>query len=691
MFNQQYNINSTQESNSRESPYWPQLIDTHCLWLAWQKVRTNQGGAGGDGMTVTSFERSAEARLERLAADLSSGRYRPGPFRRVVVPKRHGGERVLAIPCVVDRVAQTSVALLISPRLEAGFHPASFAYRPGRGVAQAVQAVLRYRREGYRWAAEGDVEHCFDEIPHAMILDRLEAGIGDARLTDLVALWLGAFAPEGVGIPQGSPLSPLLCNLHLDAVDVAMDGSGVRLVRYADDFVMLTRTEARAKSALEDMAARLRLHGLSLNPDKSCIVSADHALRFLGHVFIRSLAYKEVEAEDELAVPPDAPPEEVLAQWQQLSLQEQTEVQDAIDPRPTRRRTLYLMEPGALLSVRNHSFLALGPEELDEEGKPQRSGRAIEHAKRIDRIEIGPRASADWAALGLAAAEGIPVAIVDGWGATSAWMTGPADMRGHRIIAQARFLADPERQERLTMAIVRGRVRNQHLHLQRLNRSRHDADLAAGAVELKRLTQELPDRAPASRASGLEGNAARLYWPLYAKAIAGKFVFSWRDWHRDRRPPPDPVNASLGYLSALLERDVRVAVERAGLHPGMGALHVAREGADALIYDLMEGFRAALPEAILVTMIARSQLKPEMFVILDEYNASGNPIRRCRMEIEARRALIQGYESWLSRPIQSRRSGQRILWRALLEEEARAMADCLLGEAEGFTPYEIDY
>jgi CRISPR-associated protein Cas1 len=123
----------------------------------------------------------------------------------------------------------------------------------------------------------------------------------------------------------------------------------------------------------------------------------------------------------------------------------------------------------------------------------------------------------------------------------------------------------------------------------------------------------------------------------------------------------------------------------------MGALHSAREGADALIYDLMEGFRAALPEAILATMIARNQIRPDMFVIRAERDEKGQINPGCRMEITARRALIQGYESWLSRPVKSRRCGQRLLWRALMEEEARAIADYLLGEAEQFIPYEIDY
>ncbi len=678
------------EDNTQRGPFWSQLILPQNLWAGWQKVRTNHGGAGGDGISVDQFARAAPARIDRLAADLAAGRYVPGPFRRVAIPKKHGGERVLAIPCVIDRIVQTTVASLIGPLIDGQFHRASYAYRPGRGVTQAVQAVLRYRREGYRWAAEGDVEHCFEDIAHEPLLDRLDAVVRDPRLTDLVALWLGCYAPDGVGIPQGSPLSPLLCNLHLDVVDAAMDGSGVRLVRYADDFVILTKSENRASAALEQMAVRLRQRGLSLNPEKSRIVAADHALRFLGHVFIRSMAFKEVAADDDLPAPPDAPPEEVLAQWQQLTQNADAPEAADVDPRPSRRRTLYLMEPGAMLSGKHHSFVALGPEEVDAHGKGRRQGRAIEHANRIDRIEVGPHAAADWDAVRLAAAHDIPLAIVDGWGATTGWLVAPGDLRGRRILAQARFLADPAQQQSLAAAIVRGRIYNQQRLLNRLNRKNGDPALVQGVAAIKRLRERLPRLGTVDVVRGHEGNAARLYWPLYAKALPQKFAFDWKAWHRDRRPPPDAVNACLGYLAALLERDVRVAVERAGLHPGMGALHVARDGNDALVYDLMEGFRAALPEAILTTMIARSQLRPDMFVLIDEQEPSGGIVRKCRIELAGRRALIQAWESKMARPIESRRTSQKVSWRALLEEEARAMADLFTGAADSFQPYLID-
>lgn len=667
---------------------WDRVIAPQALWIAWQRVRANAGGAGGDGVRWQDFERGAWQRIERLSDQIASGHYAPGPYRPVAIPKKSGGERLLAIPCIADRVVQTSTAMALTQLLDPGFEPSSFAYRPGRGVAQAVQAVLRHRRDGYRWAAEGDIERCFDEIPHEPLLERLEAEAGDARLTDLVALWLSCFAPAGIGIPQGSPISPLLCNLHLDAIDEAMVGSGVRLVRYADDFVILAKSAGRAEAALGEMEQLLRGHGLALNPDKSRIVAAEQALRFLGHVFVRSMAWKEVEAEaDVLPAPPDAPPEEVLAQWAGQATVASDADDELPDPRPSRRRPLFLVEPGALLTVRNHSFVVEGPPTFDPDtGEPKREGHLVEHAVRIDRIEIGPGAEADWKALQLAAACDIPLAMVDGWGATAGWLTGPGDLRGARVLAQARWLADDVHRNALAAAVVRGRVRNQWKILRRLNRARKDERLAKAAVVLRRIQMRLPKDVPAAQALGYEGAAGAQYWPAIGYCIPAAFGFAGL---RERRPPPDPVNAALGYLYALLERDIRVAIERAGLHPGMGALHIDRDGDGALVYDLMEAFRAPVSETILTTLIGRKALRAEMFTAGAGLPDGGRAA--CRIELAGRRALIQGHESWLARPIRSRRSGKDVLWRALFDEEARALADLFTGQAQAFIPYEIDF
>ena len=672
-----------EQFSKQEFGLWGQMVASGGLWEGWQRVRQNAGGAGGDGITVPAFERTAGARLESLRAQLLSGHYRPGPMRHVEIPKKHGGTRPLDIPCVADRVVQTAAAMLLVPVLDPHFADASFAYRPHRGVGQAVQRVLRLRRDGYRWTAEGDVSHCFEEIPHDMLLASLHTACGDERMVDLVALWLETFSPSGIGIPQGSPISPLLCNLHLDAVDDAISGHGVRIVRFADDFVLLTKSEAEAEGALEKMAALLRACGLSLNPDKTHIRAFDQSLRFLGHVFTRGMAWKEVALEDEEPAFPDAPPEELLARYE-MPVADPV-LRDAGEERTAARQILYVIEKGCRLSIRNEAFVV--------EGKASTPGAAAEgrlmvHATRLDRIEIGPGSEAEWDALALAAAHGVPVAMADGWGQTMGWFSGNRDLRARRVMDQARHLADPARADKIALAIARGRIRNQRNMLRRLNAERKNPDIADACVKLGRIIKALPDECRAETARGHEGYAGALYWPAFVHIFDAGFGYQGL---RERRPPPDPINACLGYLFALLERDIRVAVERAGLHPGMGAMHAPRDNGDALVYDLMEAFRASVSESILTTLCGRRAILPDMFVIADYIDEAGNHAPQCRMERAAKKALIQGHENWLSRTIQSKRTGKYILWRALFEEEARALSAVFAGEASSFVPYELDY
>jgi CRISPR-associated protein Cas1 len=672
--------------STQDGSLWDRLIVPGGLWAGWMRVRSNAGCAGGDGVSVRAFERNAPRRLDSLTRALVTGHYRPGPMRHIELPKKSGGSRPLDIPCVADRVVQTSAAMLLTSVIDPLLEPESYAYRPGRGVAQAVAAVLRARRDGYRWTAQGDVEHCFEEIPHTPLLETLERVCADARLTDLVALWLESHAPRGVGIPQGSPISPILCNLHLDAVDQAISGHGVRLVRFADDFVLMTRTATEAESALERMSALLRQHGLGMNPDKVRIRAFDQSLRFLGHVFARGMAWKEVTLDDPPALP-DAPTDSQLDAFALPPPDAGNGKEKTIegDAGAFRRSTvLYLVETSARLMVRNESFVAAAPGPDGEPAAP----RLQVHAARLDRIEIGPGAEADWDALKLAAAHDVPIAQTDGWGRTLGWWSGNRDPQARRTMAQARYLAVPARADALARTLALGRVRNQRLMLRRLNEKRKDADVAGACVSLKRVAARLGVSTDIATARGHEGSAGAIYWPAFAHVFDPAFGFAG---FRERRPPPDPINACLGYLYALLERDIRVAIQRAGLHPGLGSLHAARDGGDALVYDLMEAFRAAVSEAVLTTLTGRRAIRPDMFVMLDFIDPNGAHELECRIEIEGKKALIRGHESWLARPIKSRRTGKKILWRALFEEEARALGALFDGRAERFVPYEIDF
>ena len=301
---------STRRPSLKRKGWWrrPDLLakatTPEMLAAAWSRVRRNAGVAGADGVSCTAFEREARIRLARLRRDLVVGRYVPGPIRRVEIVKESGGTRPLAIPCVHDRIVQTAVALTLGSLLEPVMSEASFGYRPGLGVGDAVARIVELRRDSRGWVLESDVARFFETIPHPPLLDLIETRTDDPRLTELVALWLAQSSEAGRGLLQGSPLSPLLANLYLDEIDHPLDAPEARLVRYADDFVVLARRKAEAETARERAEALLGERGLALHPEKTRIACFEDGFWFLGHYFIRNLlVLRDLEHAPEAAPP----------------------------------------------------------------------------------------------------------------------------------------------------------------------------------------------------------------------------------------------------------------------------------------------------------------------------------------------------------------------------------------------------
>lgn len=254
------------------------------LAAAWAKVKANGGTAGGDDMTVPAFAQNAAHHLARLRQGLITGRYRPGPLRRVTIPKPGGGERGLAIPCVADRVVQTAAARCLGRLLDQRFSSDSYAYRPGRSVEEAVTRIAVLRRSGYVWTVDGDIRKFFDRVRHANVVRMLAARVTDRPFIALVRTWLGQTWEPGIGLPQGLPISPILANLALDGVDHDITAwPRCRWVRYADDFLLLCRSRQDAVDGLQRLHQRLRREGLELHPQKTRIVAPHEPLTFLGY------------------------------------------------------------------------------------------------------------------------------------------------------------------------------------------------------------------------------------------------------------------------------------------------------------------------------------------------------------------------------------------------------------------------
>ncbi len=279
---------------------WFRLIDKVYRWetlvAAWEKVQSNAGGSGVDGITVARFAKNCPNGLLDLKEQLERSTLQPKPVKRVWIPKAgSSGQRPLGIPTVRDRIVQTALRRVIEPIFEATFAEHSYGFRPGRGCRDALRRVQHLLDQGCTWVVDADLKSYFDTIPHGRLMARVEERIADGRVLALIQSYLKQGVMEGLsydeagedGTPQGAVISPLLANVYLNPLDHLLAGSGEEMVRYADDFVILCRSREQAEAALARVQAWVRENGLTLHPEKTRVIDATQpgGFDFLGYHF----------------------------------------------------------------------------------------------------------------------------------------------------------------------------------------------------------------------------------------------------------------------------------------------------------------------------------------------------------------------------------------------------------------------
>ena len=268
------------------------VLDDKNLFEAYKQVYKNKGASGVDGVTVDELGKYIYLHKEEIKEQIRKRKYKPSPVRRVYIPKENGDKRGLGIPTVVDRLIQQAIVQVLSPIYEEQFSETSYGFRPNRSCEKAIIKLLEYFNDGYTWIVDIDLQKFFDTVCHDKLISIIMKTIHDGELVSLIRKYLvsgvmenGIVSPTKVGTPQGGNLSPLLSNIMLNELDKEIEKRGLRFVRYADDCIIVVRSEKSANRVMENITKFIEKKlGLKVNVEKSK-VARPNQIKYLGYGF----------------------------------------------------------------------------------------------------------------------------------------------------------------------------------------------------------------------------------------------------------------------------------------------------------------------------------------------------------------------------------------------------------------------
>ncbi|MDQ7012136.1 MAG: CRISPR-associated endonuclease Cas1, partial [Mariprofundaceae bacterium] len=609
-----------------------------------------------------------------LAARLLRGEYRPPALNGFVHEDADGGLRPLAAPPFTDRVLQRAVHQTITPALDAIMADSSYGYRAGRSRFQVRDLIQMLYREGYRWVFESDIHSFFDTVSWKKLRVRLTALLGNRQLTDAVMAWMqapvsyrGSRIERDGGLPQGSPLSPVLANLMLDDFDHDLRDAGCKLIRFADDFVIVAKTRQAAMRGGELAEKALRDAGLMLNREKTRVVPFSQGFRFLGFLFVDGMAVecRPQRSEDAGRPPPQSWLARAMSPDSDESARDELLRGDApapVSPYENRGQMLvFCGEPAMLFTRGGRARIEREDECLFE--SPW---------SHLDGIVLFGRHHVTTPALFDALAHDVPIHLATGSGHYRGMVFNPrCASSGELWISQHRLFSDEGMALRAAISVVDARIRHMRETLRR-----RAADTRAALNAMNIALRETEGADSRKRLNGIEGNASKCYFQALRELVPEDYGFHGRV----RRPPTDPFNAllSLGYTHLYAHIDTLLRAE--SLLPEKGFYHQPRSGHAALASDLMEPFRHIV-ERCALSMVQRGRLG------VDDFSMQGE--KGCRMTAAGRRVYLASLSAAMLASVRAAGGGESLPVLDHMHRQVLALKMWIAGKAPRFSAWRM--
>jgi group II intron reverse transcriptase/maturase/CRISPR-associated endonuclease Cas1 len=571
-----------------------------------------------------------EVNLHQVAERMQSGLFEAGMLHGVILrqPGRH--PRPLSIPPLEDRIAQRAVVEIMGPAIDQLSTTQSYGYRRGYSRLQARDRILALQRQGYQWFFEADIESFFDLLSHEEIENRLLSFFPDEPLIPLISQWVRApvkfedqIIERKTGLPQGSPISPMLANMMLEDFDADLESAGMKLVRFADDFVILCKNRQQAEQASERAQQSLAEIGLQFNPDKTRVGKFSDGFKFLGYVFINDYAIEKKNTTNQAGSAlniSQVPRASWLAQLLLRQPEMLNELHNRIDQKHPTLAKLKASNPNAFPENDLGSSLF-----ICQPGKiiRQKQGRLhiydednqlIQHCNwnDVNNIVLYGRHHLSQPCLEAAMANEVSVHYCSTNGAYLGMSThARPSQQGPELWLQQTAAWKEESPVRIALCrnLVASRIYNQMQVIRQ--RARHESIPLEAIDKIKRLYDKLGQAESIDQIRGYEGGASAIYLRQISDWLPEAFQFT----SRSRRPPLDPFNALLSLGYSILYSHSASILQIAGLYPWQGFYHIGRGKHLALASDIMESYRHIV-ERCALTVIRSGQLKKEDFYTL---------------------------------------------------------------------------